>query len=195
LYRIDVLSGEVVPIVAGPSAGFRPQGVWSKEGKAIFYSRGGGLWSRDLDTNREVEIFRKPAGESPGSGRNLALSRDGQWLAFGDRRVLMVVPSSGGDPHELMRLQSGEEGSFSGLEWAGDGRHLLFSIGDAIGMTPELWRISVDGGKPEKTGLATQRWATLAVHPDGRQVAFTAGETKQEVWVMENVLPSLSTVR
>jgi len=189
LYRIDVLSGDVLPIVQDPSAGFRPQGVWSSDGKAVFYSRDGGLWSRDLDTNQEAEIYRQPAEESGGSGRNLALSPDGRWLAFGDRRVLMVVASSGGEPRELMQLEAEEKGSFSGLEWAADGRHLLFSIGDSTTTTPELWRISVAGGKPEKTGLATQSWATLAVHPDGRQIAFSAGEPKQEVWVMENFWP------
>ena len=203
LYRIDVQTGEVAPIVQGSSLSFRPQGVWSKDGKAIFYSstdlaaRDGGIWRRDLESNRETEIYRKPAGESDGSGRNLALSPDGQWLAFGNHRVLVVIPSSGGEPRELFRLQEPEGRSLSGLEWAGDGEHLLFSIGrtplGSSNVTPGLWRIPAAGGEPQKIGLATQDRTTLAIHPDGRQIAFTAGEPKQEVWVMENFLPPLET--
>jgi len=199
LYRIDVRSGEVMPIVQGGSVSFTPQGVWARDGKAIFYSRDGGIWRRDLETNRETEIYRKPAGKSEGRGRNLALSSDGRWLAFGDHSVLVVMPSTGGEARELISLRpGGEEGSVSGVEWARDGGHLVFTIGDsgmAFGVAPELWRIPVEGGPREKVGLATQGWATLAIHPDGRQIAFTAGEPKQEVWVMENFLPPLEAVQ
>ena len=200
LYRIDVRSGQVAPIVQGSDVSFRPQGVWSTDGKAIFYSRDRGIWRRDLGTNEETEIYRRPADSPNGSGRNLALSPDGQWLAFGDRRVVMVIPSTGGEARELVRLQQGgEEGSVSGLEWARDGRYLLLSIGEdsgeSFGVTPELWRIPAEGGEPEKVGLRTHEWATVAIHPDGRQIAFTAGEPKREVWVMENFLPPLEAAR
>ena len=111
----------------------------------------------------------------------------------------MVIPSTGGEARELVRLQQGgEEGSVSGLEWARDGRYLLLSIGDSEGsfpVAPELWRIPVAGGKRERVGLPTQGWATVAMHPDGRQIAFTAGEPKQEVWVMENFLAPLKAAR
>jgi Tol biopolymer transport system component len=97
-----------------------------------------------------------------------------------------------------MRLAR-QEGSFSGLEWARDGKRLLFTKSDGggriPGLTPELWQISVDGGAPQQVGLTTQTRGTLAIHPDGRQVAFTAGEAKEEVWVMENFLPPLKAAR
>jgi len=196
LYRIDVRMGTVVPIVQGPSVSFRPQGVWSADGRAIFYSRDGGILRRDLETNTETDVYRKQAETSPGSGRTLALSPDARWLAFGDRRVLMVMPSTGGEAREVVRLQpGGEEGSLSGVEWSRDGGHVLASIGDSgdsFGVTPELWRIPAEGGQRHKVGLATQGWATLAVHPDGRRIAFTAGEPKQELWVMENLLPPIA---
>lgn len=187
LYRIDVQSGEVAPIVQGPFVSFGPQGVWSTDGKAIFYFRDGGIWSRHLATGQEAEIAK-------GGGRNLALSPDGRWVAFGDRTVVMVVPSAGGEPRELLRIQQ-QEGAVSGLEWARDGESLFFSVGDSIKVNPELWQVPVEGGKRRKVGLATQDWATLAIHPDGRQIAFTAGEIRNEVWVMENLLPSLEAGR
>lgn len=197
LYRIDAQSGNVQPIVQGPTRSFRPLGVWSTDGKAIIFYEGNlGIRSRDLGTGQEVELY-KAANVSTELSRNLALSPDGRWLAFGDRGVVMIMSSARGAPRELMRIRP-EEGSFSGLEWAGDGKYLLFSIGaegPGPNLTPELWRIAVDGGQRQKVGLATQNSATLAIHPDGRQIAFTAGETRQEVWVMENLLPPLKAAR
>ncbi len=75
-----------------------------------------------------------------------------------------------------------------------DGRHLLFSKGPRGNM--ELWRIPVDGGEPEKLGLAMARLGLfgLSVHPDGQRIAFSAGAAgppTSEVWVMENFLPKL----
>jgi hypothetical protein len=36
---------------------------------------------------------------------------------------------------------------------------------------------------------------SLSVHPDGRRIAFTAGEAKEEVWVMENIWPAATARR
>jgi hypothetical protein len=50
----------------------------------------------------------------------------------------------------------------------------------------------VDGGEPEKTGIAMIQLRHFSVHPDGRRIAFSSRgvETKSpEVWVMENFLP------
>jgi len=62
-------------------------------------------------------------------------------------------------------------------------------------MTPpgpgELWRISQDGGEPVRTDLQTDIIGDLSVHPDGRQVVFSAGEPAAEVWVLENLLAEL----
>jgi len=65
--------------------------------------------------------------------------------------------------------------------------------GDDPDLRCELWRISLEGGKPEKVGLAMKRLRELRVHPDGRQIVFAAGGRKTEVWVMENFLPELMT--
>jgi hypothetical protein len=55
-----------------------------------------------------------------------------------------------------------------------------------------LWRVPAKGGQPERLDLTMKGWLTnLRVHPDGRRIAFDAGEEgKEEVWVMENFLPA-----
>ncbi len=53
----------------------------------------------------------------------------------------------------------------------------------------ELWRISAEGGEPQKLELAMENLRDLRFHPDGRRIAFSGGKFSGEVWVMENFLP------
>lgn len=58
-----------------------------------------------------------------------------------------------------------------------------------------MWKIAVQGGKPEKLELTMDTIRPLRIHPDGRRVAFAAGFPAWEVWVMENFLPVLKAAR
>jgi len=192
LYRIDVQSGEVALLAHGPRFA---QGVWSTDGKAILYVHGWpqnedyGIRVRDLETGREKEIYR-PATRS--QLKQLTLSPDGRWLALvssgGAQEAatpLLVIPAAGGEPREVFKASRPEA-----VEWTADGTHLLFASGS------ELWRIPAEGGQPQRLGLKTVfANATLSVHPDGRRIAFTGGEQKHEIWVMENFLPPVRASR
>jgi hypothetical protein len=48
----------------------------------------------------------------------------------------------------------------------------------------ELWRVRLADGDAGAI-LSLEGLLHLAVHPDGRRVAFTAGEVDYEVWVMK----------
>jgi Tol biopolymer transport system component len=95
----------------------------------------------------------------------------------------MIMPAGGGTPREVLRTKKPE---LSGLAWTRDGNHLLFSR--AGKGSPELWRQPVRGGQPRSLGLAANENARISVHPDGRQIAHTAGETNTGIWAMENFL-------
>jgi Tol biopolymer transport system component len=174
--------------------------VRSRDGKAIFYYR----WNnaaktasivvRDLATGQEKELhsIAEPSHYVGGA----ALSRDGQQLAFAVReaesesQVIKVLPAAGGEARDLLR---GAQLPFPGsVAWAPDSQSVLFvkqpSPGDS---KTELWRIPLQGGEPRKLDLTAENMRELSVHPDGRRVVFTAGQDKQEVWVMENFLPTL----
>jgi Tol biopolymer transport system component len=213
LYQIDVQTGAVASIVQ--DEGF-PHGVWSADGKAVFYAlerpaQSTGLRTtpairvRDLETGREREIYR-PALPLPTRISHLALSPDGQWLAFVSVREseiasnppteekLLVMPAAGGDPRELLKVHKGageEVNDLTALEWTRDGDQLVYH------WNRELWKISAKGGEPQKLGLAstTARQTSLSLHPDGQRIAFTAGEPKFDVWVMENFWPALPASR
>jgi hypothetical protein len=61
----------------------------------------------------------------------------------------------------------------------------------------ELWLVPATGTPPRTLGVDASRWSTgpvgvISLHPDGRQLAFTSGNIDDEVWVLENFLPTLS---
>ena len=209
LYQIDAQTGSVTPLVqVGPGV-YVWQAVWALDRRAIFYTRSDfGTKSSlilvyDLETGREKELYRAviPAR----IGRGLALSPDGRQLAFvmGDQTTrstaLMFMPAAGGETHELFRLQEPESiASNAGLAWTPDGREVIFGRERSTSLeeqTIEAWRISAEGGEPEKLELVTEQLRSLRFHPDGRRIVFTAGHYKAEVWVMENFLPELKTTK
>jgi len=54
----------------------------------------------------------------------------------------------------------------------------------------DLWLISAQDGEARKLDLTAESMRDLCIHPDGRHIAFTAGPSQSEVWVMENFLPA-----
>jgi Tol biopolymer transport system component len=77
----------------------------------------------------------------------------------------------------------------SGVVWTPDGTRLLFSRSEKD--PPELCAIPAAGGPVRSLGLAANDRARIAIHPDGRRIAFTAGRTELEIWEMSNILPQL----
>ena len=209
LYQIGAKTGDVTPIVV--SSGKVPPGSranrwhaeWSLDGKAIFYvhdedGKSCEIRIRDTETGQERRLYR-PASSVHLS--NLALSPDGRWLAFGARgnhfaaRVVLVMPASGGAPHEVLKLKQETVGwATYSFAWTRDGSHLLFSKRVAAPtIASELWRVSAEGGEPQRIGLAMWGRGGVRAHPDGRRIAFTnQTDRKSELWMMENFLPQPS---
>jgi Tol biopolymer transport system component len=142
---------------------------------------------RDLASGAEIDLF---TGERPFP---LALSRDGQYLAFTPResgiaKTIVVVPTKGGTNRVLEF-----EGGYA-VGWTADGKSLLVS---KRGQSPndQLWRIPLDGGPAQKTDLSMPAIYSITPHPDGKRIAFrsrlSGGES--QVWVMENFLPTAAT--
>jgi Tol biopolymer transport system component len=191
LFKIDSETGETTLLVPEKPGSELGQPRLSHDGKAIFYQNKNTLWKRNLETGEVKEIYRPtPPTESIGFTQSLAVSPDGQRLAFLLRQSLFVIPATGGDARELLKL--GEPEAFapdwSNVAWTPDGRYLVFAkSGDK---QSELWRIPAGGGEPQKLGQLLGRVSGLRVHPDGQRIAFGVRQwNKGGVWVMENFLP------
>ena len=132
LYQINAQTGDVTPIVVTSrehppeSRANRWHAEWSLDGKAIFYvydedGNSCEIRIRDMETGEERLLYRAVWPDNmdgpvvPVHLSNLALSSDGRWLAFGvggnhfAARVVLAMPTSGGEPHELWRFEQGTE--------------------------------------------------------------------------------------
>lgn len=209
IYRVDAETGATSQIVKAEPNQFVLNAIWSRDGRSVFYTNGGGcpasapcptrILRRDVATGTEVELAALP--EPPGIPR-IALSPDGQSLAFSKRHafaqldtgVINVVPASGGAVREIYRVGPGEGGPFLPA-WGHDGAFIYFMklIPSQAPNGParsELWRVTRDGQRREKVDtdlLGT--WNRFELSADGRRIAVTVGQTKSELWALENLAP------
>ena len=201
-YRIDASNGELTPLAQEQPGESIEWADWTPEGTVMLTRVASGtrrILALDPATGQEREVHRMagraggPALDSP-----IVVSPDGRQLAFmspfDDAPVpaaIMVMPAAGGEPRELLRVRRPD--TLSQLAWTPNGSHLLFGRGRGRGEEQEfeLCRISADGGSPHQLGLAMKGRALygLSVHPEGRLIAFTAGQpVRHEVRVLEYFL-------
>jgi Tol biopolymer transport system component len=211
VFRIDAHSGEVTPIAVPVAMADRLsyEGLfWSPDGKRLYYhSQNGTVHERDLasGTDRVVAGRPSPISLTPPDGKlgPISLSPNGRWIvshrsdASGKSAVVVLIPVSGGEPRDLLRVSLPEGVNNTSMPWTPDGRGILVRKTTAPDhATSELWLVPIDGTTPRKLEFDANRVAPYAagkiqLHPDGHQLAFVSGHLKNmEVWVLENFLPS-----
>jgi len=174
---------------------------WSPDGKSFRYlylnpaAKRVRVIERDGATGQDSDVFNTTA--LPPIQR-LALSPSGDRIAFVTRDLtarttsLNVVSVPGGQVRTLATatFPATIVYGYDLLEWSRDGRYIyLVKKGEAAGQ--QVWRIVVESGEVAPIGLTITPFAQgIAVHPDGSRLAFAAGESKTEVWALENFLPT-----
>jgi serine/threonine-protein kinase len=142
-----------------------PMAVLSPNGKKLAFitSQGnaGNIYLRNLD---DFEA-RPVTGVS--DARSLFFSPDGKWVGFTSGGKMMKVSVDGGAPVPIC------ETNWGGGTWGADG-NIVFTQGTNTG----LWRVSADGGRPEKItepdisqGELGHWWPQIL--PGGEWVLFT----------------------
>lgn len=65
-----------------------------------------------------------------------------------------------------------------GLQWTHDGRAFVVNVRRDGQNGFDVWRVPMDGGQPTKLDIGVSNLvnSAIAVHPDGRQVSFLAGD-------------------
>ena len=197
LIRIDVQTGQVTSLMPLPALGGWPHFGFSRDGNAIFYMRPhAGLVSHDLRSGQETVVIEKQ-GLSWG-----AMSPDGQRIAMtmnSDKSwALLVMPASGGEARELVRVDREKDTPFLGSpEWTRDGRYVIFLM-RVRGQTGQwqLLRVPTEGGEPQRIGLiAARQLQGVRLHPDGRRIVTGDIKVDLEVWVMEHFLPQAKAAK
>lgn len=200
LFLIDVATGEASPVAIGRRQRY---GRWSHDGKGVFYVHLGGekligqIVRRELDTGQEKVLYGPDSPRFLDNFGSLEPSPDGRWLAFsgfalgkdsGEETVLMVMPAEGGEPKLLLQVPASD--SVKAVGWTPDGREVLFTrdLKMAQERSTALWRIRLEGGEPRKLELGMNVLNDIRFHPNARRAAFDSGESRAQIWVMENFL-------
>ncbi len=196
IYRIDAETGEAAPIaMSTPEVRFQMPQWWpdgkSPDGRRIYYRGQGALIERDLASGTERELIRRSGLTAPG------VSPDGRYVVTRSSdpstksSAVLLIPTAGGEPRELLRAESPQLFWVS-FSWVPDGRAVIVrKFLSESGDQSEYWLVPIGGGQPRKLDIDPRAAvaAPIRVHPDGRQIAYVAGEAKIEVWVLENFLP------
>ena len=101
---------------------------------------------------------------------------------------LLIVPLDGGTPRELMRLTP-PDAIVGAPAWAPDGQSLLLARGR--GGAPDSTRlvlVPLTGAPREIDAAIPNPLASVRFHPDGRRFLSVGGESRYELWVLENFL-------
>ncbi|HUP44538.1 MAG TPA: LpqB family beta-propeller domain-containing protein [Thermoanaerobaculia bacterium] len=199
LYLVEAKSGQAAVVAPHPGP---TTPAWSADGNVLYYPGRNDNRATIVAYDRATAERRIVHATELATNINaLAVSRDGAHIAFRELEpdyekedLIQIVPVTGGKPREILRepveAANGNIAGNTGLAFTPDGRYVLFGRRVPPGSgNIELWRVSVEGGKAERLGLTMPRLTGISVHPDGRQLAFTAGENVGELWVLENFLP------
>jgi hypothetical protein len=99
------------------------------------------------------------------------------------------ISLNGGEPKVLIHGLA----KYYFLEWTRDGRYIIARAQPSGMQTDEIsriWKIPAQGGAPLKLDLSVPNMLFFALHPDNKHFVYSVGgETKSELWVMENFLP------
>ena len=202
IFRIDARTGDKILVTYSEQTGVQI----SSDGKRIYHDVGffGGkpgpkkIVERDLASGETRDIYVVPEGSILGSAE---LSPDGKHLAgvltitAEKSSTVVLIPVAGGKPVEVARSSGAAKFvEFGHLTWTPDSLALLAI--KATGNRKELWMLPVSGRTPRMIDVGADGFAVasagMRLHPKGKQLAFTSGESRQEVWALENLLPSMS---
>jgi hypothetical protein len=186
-YRVDPADGSarllhVPPGLAGRSFAFSPDGLM------LFY-----LDRSGSSTAIRARHLRSEDDRVVTTGGAFALSPRGGRIACFEAGVdgtsiLKTVSVTGEEPRVLHRFERGHR-LLGVLRWT-SGDQLVYGRWVDQRDTPTAFAIPATGGVPVELDARIPGHPSLAIHPDGRRVAFESGGTSLEVWSLVNFLPA-----
>ncbi len=143
-------------------------------GNDLVFEYGGDLWSASITDKMAHRLTSHEAYEV-----RPEFSPDGKWIAFsgqyytGDYDVY-VMPRNGGEPKRLTY----HPGDDYVIGWARDGEDVLFISRRGDWKQYRMYKISIEGGLPEKIPLPAVYEADMS--PDGKKIVFNRGPARLE---------------
>ena len=178
VYLINVETGEKSVLFKSDVGAPRRAEIFP-DGKSLVYTARDSMFIRDLETGQERNIFKKSSESRFWTKWDLApdgnsIVVDSADVGSGSPSELKIISLEGKVLKELLLEDWGE---ISDISWAPDGQSLLFTSDE------KLWQIASSGGQPRELMAIPDEYN---LHPDGRRIAYSTGESDKEIWVMEN---------
>jgi Tol biopolymer transport system component len=200
VHTVDVQTGATRRIAETPSGAYLGWPVWLGNGASVAYIERSWADARDrvvkqdVSSGQVVELGRWSMHEQ--WVNNLAASPGGDSIAFvmtdAEARApgIVVMSTAGGPAREVVRLPPMVYVPRD-LTWTPDGTRLMYVTGapNDADQPWQIWAVAAAGGEPYRIGIQDVGLSQLRIHPDGRRIAYRAGEDQTEVWVMEDFLP------
>jgi len=195
IFRLEIPSGIITPLYSARNSEDSYDVLYgyalSPDGRTLYFAR----WidsetrivARDHATGQEMVLTAR--------GSTVLLpSPDGRWLAFKTesstdttRYAVAVVPTSGG---EIRELAWGRAAEIYVSNWTPDGTRLIYVTAEEPDWMVSYWTVAPDGGTPERftssTPMGSHPDLAAPIHPDGRRIAGMRGDSRGEIWVIEN---------
>ena len=196
VYKLDLETGECSELLRHKDMSIA-FAQWFPDGKRLLYHGHHGpnpprkklsyLMIRDMDSGAEREITSGDFWRD----YQWAMSPDGRQLAVklrGDNPCIKIFSTETDEAREILTGDLADNALQ--IAWTPDGRALMLHVHPAK-RTSEIWRIAVDGGKPEKLSDIDipESVTDMRIDPTGRHIALRAITNLHELWVMENFLP------
>jgi Tol biopolymer transport system component len=164
--------------------------AWSPDGKFLAIvdkeseQASASIFLLDVETREKRRLTTPPSGFWDGAsafspnGRSLAFQRGHGTFPPSDIYVLPL--SASGQPLGEPRQITHDNSWIDGLDWAEDGRSVVFSAGR--GSVAALWRVAASGGEPKrlKVGGSDALWPSVS--KKGNRLAYTYGIRDANVW-------------
>lgn len=198
LFRMDLQSGDLTPLMHGAPVNFGPGLSLSPDGKNAFFTRKDSSFSEstvtvlDLATGAMRALYQV---RNPVTINGLALNPDGRQLALyirgGEYKngIIALLPVAGGPPREIYRFSPSESADFfTGVSWIPNGQEILFGVNqksDELNERTDVRALPATGGVPRSIGIPPGRIAAIQISPDGRRIAYGVNDFSAELWAME----------
>jgi len=158
---------------------------WSPDGKSIaavtqIEGSNDGIILVSVDSGA-IKVLAKPPQGVLGFSHPV-FSQDGKWLAFNYRQgasyndVFLQKIGSTDPPRRL----TSEHRVIQGLTWTQDGRAIVFSSNHSG--VAALWRVPLDGGKPERVADTGENATFPAIPPQGGRLAYATVVSDTNIW-------------
>ncbi len=200
-YTVDVKTGKAKEVCLLTDFDFKPSEddalpvsghEWSRDGKSIYFLfHKDRIFKYNLATGEENIICRQPGLER--FIFDISLNRKKLLFAASDPKEeksrLYTIPVNGGDANEICQIQSINYSTTA--FWDKIGKYIYFTETDD-GTT--LWRVSAEGGTPEKVWQTDKRAEMFSIHPSGKQIAYSVRERTTQVKVIEGLKQELDKI-